>query len=145
MLQGRKFEFLEHTADAYIAAYGVTLEEAFENAALALFETMTDTGTVRPERTDLIEVKRRDEVGLLFSWLETLLRRFDIDGYVYSRFRVRCIGRDAEGLVLRGEAGGEAFDPGRHPSRTEVKAVTYHRMAVRKDGEGIRVEFILDI
>ncbi|MCK4320170.1 archease, partial [Candidatus Bathyarchaeota archaeon] len=29
----RRFEFLEHTADAYVAAYGRTIEEAFENAA----------------------------------------------------------------------------------------------------------------
>ncbi|HIE14021.1 TPA: archease, partial [Candidatus Bathyarchaeota archaeon] len=38
----RKFELLEHRADAYIASYGRTLQEAFENAGLALFEVMTD-------------------------------------------------------------------------------------------------------
>ncbi len=39
-----KFEFLEHTADVYIRAHGKTMEEAYENAALAMFETITDTG-----------------------------------------------------------------------------------------------------
>ena len=34
-----KFEFLEHTADILIAAHGQTLEEAFENAALAIVAT----------------------------------------------------------------------------------------------------------
>ena len=37
-----RFEFLEHTADVYIRAYGKTMEEAYENAALAMFEVMTD-------------------------------------------------------------------------------------------------------
>jgi SHS2 domain-containing protein len=38
-----KYEFLEHVSDAYIATYGRSLEEAFQNAALAMFEVMTDT------------------------------------------------------------------------------------------------------
>jgi len=42
-----QFDFLEHTADAYIAAYGKTLDEAFENAALAMFEIITDIKTIR--------------------------------------------------------------------------------------------------
>ena len=32
-----KFEFLEHTADVYVRAYGATMEEAYANAALAMF------------------------------------------------------------------------------------------------------------
>jgi SHS2 domain-containing protein len=49
-----KFEFLEHTADVYIAAHGQTLEEAFENAALAMFEVMTDTDKVSSDVEDSI-------------------------------------------------------------------------------------------
>ena len=37
-----KFEFLEHTADVYIAAYGKNLAEAFENAAFAMSNVMTE-------------------------------------------------------------------------------------------------------
>ncbi|MEM4115299.1 MAG: archease, partial [Saccharolobus sp.] len=37
------FEFFDHTADIGIRAYGRSLEEAFANAALAVFEIMTDT------------------------------------------------------------------------------------------------------
>ena len=36
MADKKSFEFLEHMADAYIAAYGKDLAEAFENAALAM-------------------------------------------------------------------------------------------------------------
>ena len=38
----KRFRFLEHTADAYVEAYGSSLEEAFENAALASTEVMTE-------------------------------------------------------------------------------------------------------
>jgi len=143
--QRKKFEFLEHTADEYIAAYGATLEEAFENAASAMFEVMTDTDRVRPVETDSIEATGKDELELLYSWLEMLLKRFEIDGKVYSQFRVTYIRKNAEGYFLVGEAKGEPFDPERHPSRTGIKAVTYHRMAIRRSVEGFRVEFILDV
>ena len=38
--QSKKFEFFEVTADVGIRSYGKTLEEAFENAALAMFEVI---------------------------------------------------------------------------------------------------------
>jgi hypothetical protein len=37
------YRFLDHMTDAVIEAYGTTLEEAFENAAKALCDTMIDT------------------------------------------------------------------------------------------------------
>lgn len=44
----KKFEFFDVTADVGIRAYGKTLEDAFENAALAMFEVMTDTSRINP-------------------------------------------------------------------------------------------------
>jgi archease family protein len=46
----KKFEYFEVTADAGYWAYGSTIEEAFENAALAMFELMTDTAKVQPKK-----------------------------------------------------------------------------------------------
>ncbi|RLE68385.1 MAG: archease, partial [Thermoprotei archaeon] len=50
------FKFLEHMSDAYIMAWGKTLEEAFEYAALGMFETMTDTSKVKHKVVREIEV-----------------------------------------------------------------------------------------
>ena len=41
--QQKQYEYLEHTADVKFLAYGKTLEEVFENAALAMFNVMIDT------------------------------------------------------------------------------------------------------
>ena len=63
MLVGKKrFEFQEHVADEIVIAYGTTVEEAFENAALGLFEVMTDTNTVEPNHEDVFEVEGFDEI-----------------------------------------------------------------------------------
>ena len=37
-----KFKFLAHTADRKFQAFGKTLEEVFENSALALFNIVYD-------------------------------------------------------------------------------------------------------
>ncbi|MCJ7635360.1 archease [Candidatus Bathyarchaeota archaeon] len=141
----KRFEFLEHTADAYIAAYGKSLAQAFENAALAMFETMTDTKGVREIEENSIEVVARDEQDLLFSWLEVLLLKFEVENILFSRFKVNPIEKTSEGYILKARMWGEPFDRERHKSKTDVKAVTYHRMEIIKDGSEVTVKFILDI
>ena len=47
--QGKKYEYLEHTADIKFLAYGETVEEVFENAALAMFNVIIDTEKVSGE------------------------------------------------------------------------------------------------
>lgn len=141
----KRYEFLEHTADAYIAAYGATLEEAFENAALATFDVMTDVKKVKPQVEDSVEVEAPDEYALLYSWLEALLIKFEIIGNLYSHFKVSRIEKTPDGLRLKAKIWGESFNPQKHPQKVGVKAVTYHRMKITKKPETITVSFILDI
>jgi len=141
----KQFEFLEHTADAYIAAYGKTLEEAFENAAMAAFDVMTDIKRVKPLVEDNVEVEAHDEQALLYSWLEELLIKFETTGNLYSRFKISGIKRIPSGLALRAKIWGEPFDPEKHLQKVGVKAVTYHRMEILKEPGAVTVKFILDI
>jgi len=142
----KRFEFLEHTADLYIAAYGESLEEAFENAAYATFEGMTDLDKVQPKLEDTVEVEGHDEQALLYNWLEALLVKFDITGNLYSRFNIASIKKTSVGFKLKAKIWGEPFNPEKHLSKVGVKAVTYHQMEILRDAEGaVTVKFILDI
>lgn len=141
-----RFEFLEHTADVYIAAYGQSLEEAFENAASAMFETMTELEKIEPKVEDTVEVEGQDEYALLYDWLEALLVKFDVSGYLYREFQVSPIEKTTQGLKLNANIWGEVFNPEKHMSKVGVKAVTYHRMEIIRDPDGnVVVKFILDI
>jgi SHS2 domain-containing protein len=140
-----RFEFLEHTADAYIAAYGKDLAEAFENAALAMFDVMTDVEKVSPKVKDTIEVEAEDEYALLYSWLEALLIKFDTNGMLYSKFKVSDLSRASGGFRLRAEIWGEKFNAKKHAQKVGVKAVTYHRMEIIKNPDTVTLKFILDI
>ena len=141
----RRFRFLEHTADAYIAAYGQSLEEAFENAARATMEVMTDAEKIEPKIEDSVEVEAHDEYALLYSWIEELLIRFDTTENLYSRFEISSIEETPSGLRLKAKIWGEPFNPEKHPGRVGVKAITYHRMEIVKKPKKVTVKFILDI
>ena len=141
----RRFEFLEHTADVYVAAYGKTLEEAFENAALATFETMTDTKKVEPKVEDKIEVEGHDEQSLLYNWLEELIVKFETTEDLYSRFEISSIRKGPNGLKMKARIWGEHFNPNKHPQKVGIKAVTYHQMEILKKPKAVTVKFNLDI
>ncbi len=140
-----RFEFLEHTADAYIAAYGTNLAEAFENAALAMFEVMTDVKEVSPNAEDSVKVWAEDEKALLYSWLEALLVKFDTKAVMYSKFRIFSLDKSSDGLELKAKVWGESFDPRKHVQKVGVKAITYHRMEIINENGKVTLKFILDI
>ena len=140
-----KFEFLEHTADVYIAAYGESMEEALGNAGLAMFEVMTDTKRVTASEKMELEVEAEDEYALLYSWLEALLVKFEVNNMLFSRFEVDKIDESDEGFKLKASIWGEKFDSNKHSQKVAVKAVTYHRMEIIKENEKVTLMFILDI
>ena len=140
----QKFEFFDVTADVGYRAYGDTLDEAFENAALAMAEVMTDTSKIEPKIKKKIEVESEDECALLYDWLSEFLVLLDVDFLVFSKFDVK-IEKNDDGFSLKGTAWGEEFNPEIHESRAEVKAVTYHLMDVKKENDKCCVQVILDI
>lgn len=140
-----KFEFLEHTADVYVAAHGKTMEEAFENAALAMFEVMTDTDTVSADVEDNFEVEAEDEFALLYNWLEALLVNFETNDILYSKFKISCLDETTKGFRIKASACGERFRAKKHAQKVAVKAVTYHRMEILEELDKVKLKFILDI
>jgi SHS2 domain-containing protein len=140
-----KFEFLEHTADVYIRAHGKTMEEAYENSALAMFEVMTDTEKVAPARKETLKVEAEDEYALLYDWLEALLVKFETEGMLYSKFQITDWKETEEILRFKAKVWGEKFDAQKQPQRVAVKAVTYHRMMIIREKDNVVLEFILDI
>ncbi len=140
----KRFEWVEHPSDVGFRAYGKTLAEAFENAALALFEIMTDTSKVEPKEMVKLELQAEDKEALLYDWLDSLISYHDSQNLLFSKFEVK-IERSASGLCLEGKAWGEAFNPEKHPAKTSVKAMTYHMMRVEEKPGACCVQAVVDI
>ena len=139
------YELLPHMTDAYVQATGATFEQALESAGLALFDIMCDTNSISPTLIDDIEISGADEVTFLYDWLEELLLKFELDGKVYSRFKVNPLKKFKDGLRGSAKLSGEPYDRRKHGSKVEVKAVTFHRMEVVQGKSSTTVRFILDL
>ena len=140
-----RFEFLEHTADVYVRAHGKNMEEAYENAALSMFETMTDTTKIAQTQEETIEVEAEDQYALLYSWLEALLVKFETENMMYSKFQIVSWKETADIFKIKAKIWGEKYDPKKHPQKVGVKAITYHLMVIIREPDRVILEFILDI
>lgn len=139
----KKFEFFDVTADVGFYSYGITLEEAFENAALAMFEVITDTTKINPSTRKKIMIESEDILALLYDWLDELIFIHDSQFLIFNTFKVE-IQKMNEGLFrLTGTVIGEVFKPEKHESREDVKAVTYHLMDIKEEN-GFKIRVILD-
>lgn len=149
MSKEKPFEFLEHTADVLVRAYGKTIEEALSSIAKGMFEIMTDTETIEPRITVEIHVCGFDLENLVYRWLEELLYHHDAFNYVFGKFKVISISEkvvdNEKMLCLTAYAYGEEFDRAKHEPRTVVKAVTYHQMRVERVDDGWVMEVVFDI
>lgn len=143
--QNEQYEYLDHTADAKFRAFGNTMEEAFENAALAMFNVMIDTGKVSGETAKEVHVSSPDLEELLVDWLSELLYLFEVDEIIFWKFQVREIKEEEGEYSLSGLAFGETFNPEIHPFETEIKAVTYNQLMLEKMDERWIAQVVVDI
>ena len=139
------FKLLEHTADAYVAAYGKDLAEAFENAARALFNVMTELEKISTDVVDYVEVSGDSETTLLYNWLEALIVKSEINGTLYSKFQISILDGANNSYQLKAKIWGEKFSADKHLQKVSVKAITYHRMEITKEKDKVTLKFILDI
>ncbi|MEB3780612.1 MAG: archease [Desulfurococcales archaeon] len=139
------FRHEEHTADVLIEATGRTLEEAFEQSALGVYEVITDTSRVEPRKKIYLEVEGFDLENLLYRWIEEMLLYTDSEGLVFSIFRVCSIERNNDKWIIKSSIWGERFDQNRHEHRTIVKAMTYAQMSIVEEKGCWRITFVVDI
>lgn len=125
------WEHFHHVADIGVRGYGTTLEQAFEQAALALTAVIAEPETVRERDVVDIRLSAPDRELLLVEWLDALIYRMATRHMLFSRFRVEI----AEHR-LRGRAWGEAVDPSRHQPAVEIKGATFTELAVRRNSDG---------
>lgn len=133
----KRFEFIEHTADICIKAFGETLEEAFAVAAGAMFEIITDNAPIEARQQVRIEAESIDLEGLLVNLLSRLIVVFEVDDLVLKDFSVSFCGENR----LEASAWGEKFIASRHGQGHHVKGVSYHMMQI-VEGRGEEPSYV---
>ncbi|KAJ1178018.1 hypothetical protein NDU88_003268 [Pleurodeles waltl] len=139
----RKHEYLDHTADVQLHAWGDTMEEAFEQCAMAMFGYITDIDTVEPIDTVEVEAEGHDMISLLYNFLDEWLYQFSAEKFFVPR-EVKVLQVDRSAFKIRSIGWGEEFNLEKHPQGTEVKAITYSAMQIHEE-EKPEVFVIIDI
>lgn len=134
-----KFKFLEHTADVKFQAWGGSLNECFENSALAMFQAMYE-GKVKSKMKKKIKVKGRDLESLLYNFLEELLFLLDTENLFLSKIKIKI---DEKKLELGGIVEGDLAS--NYKISLDVKAVTYNSMFVKKEKDKFISQVVLDV
>jgi SHS2 domain-containing protein len=124
-----------------VRGFGATPGEAFEAAALAMTEIVTDPAEVRPDVRVEFRAEAADLELLFYDFLNALIYRMSVDGLVFGRFALRL-----DGPRLLVEAWGEQVDRARHQPAVEVKGATFTELAVRQQSDGRWIaQCVLDI
>lgn len=139
------YEYFEHQADIGIRGKGKTLAEAFEQAALAMFDIMVETHELKSDVLHLIEVDGNDLNDLFIAWLSELLFLKDVEGIMFSRFKIENINENINENKLVAKVYGEAIDPSRHKLKLEVKAATWTQLLIEKNGTNWIAQCLVDV
>jgi SHS2 domain-containing protein len=137
----RRFEVLDHTADIGIIVYGEDLKTLFENAGEAFFHLITDMKRVRRRVRRRVEIGKEGLERLMVDWLSELLYLHDVENLLFKAFKVESVGENGLKAIVK----GEPFQEGVHVIKAELKAVTYHRIEVRKENGNWRAQIIFDL
>ena len=150
-----RYKEIEHTADIGVEIYGATLEELFQNAGYALFDTIVEARTIQPSVSRIVAVEGQDIEALLMNWLRELLYLCSVEQEVYGHFGVKnlsCSGslpncHTPDSCTARMEAivKGEPLDSQKHRFETEIKAITYHQFAVTQSNTCWQARVIFDV
>lgn len=169
-----RYKFLEHTADIKFQAFGNSLEQAFENSALALQEVITQKIKIKSVIKKKIEVKGRDKEALLYNFLEEFLFLLDSEGFVLSKIRDIKIkdnliiinnknnkfSKDELALKVIKDGNKEQYNnnkeykliaevtgdnAGNYKFTNNVKAITYNSMFVKQEKQKGKDKFICQV
>lgn len=139
----RKYCFLHHTADAKFQAFGLTLEEAFLNAALATCSLMWDWKKVKKKVEYPVQVEGRDLEQLLVNFLEEILYLLDTQTFLLAAAEGIRIEKKKEKFVLDACFLGDAYS-GKYKIFGDVKAITYNEMSIMKS-DHYTIQVVVDV
>lgn len=142
------YRFTDHTADYGVEVNAFTAEEAFCDAARAMYEILFgknaaqlfrtgNKGTPRPVRMEESTLE-----DLLHMWLSWHLDRYTQDKQVASGWRMKLNFRQAR---LEGECYLQDAEKTNLKLEMEIKAVTYHNLKAVASLERTQLHFIVDV
>ncbi|OKH20097.1 protein archease [Hydrococcus rivularis NIES-593] len=131
------FEEIEHTADWAYRVWGKSLEALFIQAAKGLYHLAGARLSDRPETIREIRLQGIDSESLLIAWLNELLHLHESEN----------LGCDRIEILQLDERNLQATVTGLPVQQwlKDIKAATYHNLAIRSTETGFEATIVLDV
>ncbi len=124
---GYKYKILEHKADIRLKITASTIRELFQGALEGMTSIIKSEETEREPIEEKIEVSSLDINALLVDFLNQVLTLSDVYNAVFDKVEIEKLTKQE----IQGKIKGQKVDK----FKEEIKAVTYHNLAVeKKDG-----------
>jgi SHS2 domain-containing protein len=124
------WEDFPHGADVGVRGRGWTLEQAFEQAALALTGVLTNADIENQTAVE-VECDAPDVEVLLVEWLNAIIYEMAVRNMIFGAFKVTL-----SGLHLRATMWGEPVDQTKHMPACEPKGATFTSLRVAQEPDG---------
>lgn len=133
------YEIVEHTADAGVHITAPDLAAFFSDAATGMFHIICEGQAHGWDAEHRVELSAPDLEDLLVNWLSELLYLFEVKKFVFHAVTFDSLGETGliatvRGVNFRGEMAG-----------TEIKAVTYHMIDIRRESGGFEATVYFDL
>lgn len=135
------FETFEHGADIGIRGWGPELEQAFGQAALAMFSLIRpDLQKLLAKHSIIVSAAGYDLESLFVAWLNSLLTQADLQQMVFSKFETIITGFEAQT-----RAYGAKYSPDPDQQGVEVKGATFSELMVYQDQKLWLAQCVVDV
>lgn len=135
------FRLIDHTADLGMEVFGRDLPALYANAGMALFDLLVHGQASRDYQQYNLRIRGEDRADLMVNWLRELLYFWNGRQQIVRQLIIRALSE----TVLEAEVMATDYDPDCHRILREIKAVTYHRIAVETRKAGWRARVFFDL
>lgn len=137
----KTYHLIDHTADFGIQVFGSDSQELFSNAALALFDVITEMDVLTGHNSCNITASGEDWSDLMINWLREMLYLWNGREMLVKSVQILSLSENK----ISAKIYFDAYMPDRHIIKTEIKAVTYHQIQVKRSPSGWKAQIIFDI
>jgi SHS2 domain-containing protein len=129
------YGWAEHTGELELWVTAAREQDVFAEALQAVAEVLDDDGEGAGEE-HLVVVESGDRARTLASFIEELAFLAETEGFVPERVGELTLSPGGLRVLVVGRRGAP---------RQLVKAVTLHRLAFQRDGDGWRARVVIDV
>ncbi|MBW1954664.1 MAG: archease [Deltaproteobacteria bacterium] len=135
------YRLLDHTADMGIVFFGPTVKALYEAAAKALADLLVEGPAPEKAQRLSLDIEGEDRADLMVNWLREIL-------YLWAAKSLWLLAANVEHITLKRLSATvrvAPYDPTHQRIKTDIKAVTYHRIQVRRTKAGWEATVIFDV